>query len=626
MPGNIGGGAPIRYDQMQGRGRQGNIGTTPSVTTGATLETPDQVGTQISIFDRWGNLRSSVKQPKIPVETSGGKQAHSEVLIGDYQQINPTVPGGTVKPNPLPGQLRLGTQGTVKLDNLPKTKSLAIPKNGGLTLELPKGSAISEHTVANGLTTRTSDVPTGERLKTGDKAGKVIDAGQQTASQNDDMLHALLQAKNRDDLNRELKSFKIADNESPRPQDRVFFKYLNLDKISGFHQERLAKIDNFQHWQQSNIGQKLGLKQQFEFQRQGDVSRRLNLSTNLLSAGGWAKNRQYGVIAPGFTTAAFSVWYAGGGCFPAHAWCPTWSPWVDWCWWDACPVLYDPRPYSCIPCVYAPCLPWIYFGYPLWQTLPVVSCGTWIDVSPVVMATELDLQLLAVRFVDNGHPEQNLGPRYRVWVRNNSPVQIATPFSVLLLASNEQIPTVDLPQMGVVVPSMDIGETKALDIRLPLAANRLGVTPGDHRVPFTYLHVLVDAHQQIAETFEDNNGAVLVRSDILPVDPAAFSTDLTAAAPESLLTIAGEGFGPEPGQVFVSVHGQQAQAEIHGWYDLGVQFAVPNFALTQPVDAEFLVVRGDSAISNPLTVRLAPHKLLEEVATIPESPIPDAPQ
>ena len=68
---------------------------------------------------------------------------------------------------------------------------------------------------------------------------------------------------------------------------------------------------------------------------------------------------------------------------------------------------------------------------------------------------------------------------------------------------------------------MDIGETKVLDIRLPLAANRLGTTPEGYRVPFTYLHALVDSHQQIPETFEDNNGAVLLRKDILPVDPAA---------------------------------------------------------------------------------------------------------
>ena len=551
------------------------------------------MGTQTPIFDRWGVQKNSVNKQKISVEPGAGKQT-----IGGKSGSLPFDPKGTVKLNPQPGQPRLGSQGAPKLDGRPKSKLLAVPKNGG-ALPLPNEF--------------------GAFPRTGSKT-------QLDSDQAGDKLHPLIQAKNRDDLSRELKKFKIAENESPMPQDRLALKHLNLDKIPGVYQERLTKPDSFQDWQQSNAGQKLGLRQQFELQRQGDLSRRMNLGTNLINAGGWAQHRQHGLIAAGFTSAAFSVWYAGGGCYPAHAWCPTWSPWVDWCWWDTCPVFYDPRPYSCIPYFYGPCVPWVYYDYPVWHTLPLVSCGTWIDVSPVIVTAGQDLQLLAVRFVDNGHPEQNLGSRYRVWVRNNSPVQIVTPFSVLLLASNELNPTVELPQTGVVVPSMDIGETQVLDIRLPLAANRLGVTPEGYRVPFTYLHALVDSHQQIPETFEDNNGAVLLRTDILPVDPAAFSTDLTAAAPESLLTIAGEGFGPEPGQVIVSVYGQQVQAEIHGWYDLGIQFAVPNFELTQPVDAEILVVRGDKAVSNPLTVRLAPQALLEEPAVIPESPIPNPPQ
>jgi hypothetical protein len=426
-----------------------------------------------------------------------------------------------------------------------------------------------------------------------------------------------MQFEERDTMTGELKRLKA----SPDLQVQLGLRHLNLDKISGVHQERLAKLDNFKPWQLSSAGQKLGLQRQFELQTQGDLSRRLDLSQKLLDAGGWTKHRHHGVIASAFTASAFSVWYAGGGCYPVHSWCPIWSPWVDWCWWDTCPVFYDPRPTCGIPVVYDPCPPWVYYDFPVYP-LPVVSCGTWIDVPPVIVSAGQDVQLLAVRFVDNGHPEQNQGPRYRLWTRNNSPNQIVTPFSVLLLASNEKKPAVDLPQMGVVVPSMDIGETQVLDVRLPLAANRLGITSQGYRVPFNYLHVLVDSHQQIPETFEDNNGAVLLRRDILPVDPAAFSTDRTAAEPNSLLTIAGEGLGPEPGQVIVSVYGQQVQAEIHGWYDLGIRFAVPNFELPQPVEAEVLVVRGDSAVANPLTVQLAPHEAFEETADIPESPIP----
>ncbi len=588
--------------------------------------------------------KSSIGKPKISVETGAGRQT-----IGGKTGSLPFDPKGTVKLNPQPeppGKPGTGAHGALSLEGREKTKPLGVSKNGILSLAPPKGAAAQKdgkvlqltdqdkqaaarrEEVLHGLfgsskKGRTATIlPLGTDDKQKTPPVDILPLGTDKDKKDGRNTATLMQFRERDNMRHELNKLKA----SPDLQAQLGLKHVSLDKVSGVHQERLAKHENFQHWQQSNVGQRLALKQQFELQRQGDLSRRMNLSNNLLNAGGWAQHRHHGVIAAGFTSSAFSVWYAGGGCYPTHAWCPAWSPWVDWSYWGTCPILYDPRPYYCIPIVYDPCVPWVYYDYPVWSPLPVVSCGTWIDVSPVVVTAGQDVQLLAVRFVDNGHSEQNLGSRYRVWVRNNSPVQILAPFSVQLLASNELTPTVELPQSGIVIPSMDIGETQVLDIRLPLAANRLGTTPEGHRVPFTYLHVLVDSHQQLPETFEDNNGSVLARKDILPVDPAAFSTDLTASTPEGLLTVAGEGFGPEPGQVIVSVYGQQVQAEIHGWYDLGIRFEVPNFELTQPVDAEVLVVRGDSAVSNPLTVRLAPRELIEEAATFPELPIPDPPQ
>lgn len=564
-----------------------------------------------------------------------------------------------IKPTPQmqpPGRLQPGVQTLPSAEGRDKVQPLAVSKNGILVLVPPKvepssmvdrargmiesdkQKAAEREKVLQGLfgTSKQQKTPvaqvmaleTDQRSSTPSATIMPLGTDQHSTTpsvmimplgtgQQQGASATLMQFQERDNMTRALHRLKA----SPDLRVELGLQHVNLDKISGVHQERLAKLDNFEHWYRSSTGQKLGLKRQFEFQAEGDLSRRLDLGQKLLKAGGWTKHRRHGAIASTFTASAFGAWYAGGGCYPAHSWCPVWSPWVEWCWWDTCPVFHDPRPFGCIPTVYDPCPPWVYYDYPV-HSLPVVSCGTWIDVAPIVATAGQDVQLLAVRFVDNGHPNQDLGPRYRVWMRNNGPHPIATPFSVLLLASNEEEPSADVPHAGVTVPSMDIGETQACDIRLPLAANRLGTTPQGHRVPFEYLHVLVDGHQQLPETSEDNNGTLLLRTDILPVDPAAFSTDRTAAAPDSLLTIAGEGFGPEPGQVVVSIHGQQFQAEIHGWYDLGIRFAVPNFQLTQPVEAEVLVVRGDGAVANPLTVQVAPHSLFEEAVDMPESPIP----
>ena len=99
---------------------------------------------------------------------------------------------------------------------------------------------------------------------------------------------------------------------------------------------------------------------------------------------------------------------------------------------------------------------------------------------------------------------------------------------------------------------------------------------------------------------------VLPVGDILPVDPAAFAAESDTLAAGSMTSVAGEGFGPEPGQVVVFVKGLELQAEIHGWYDLGVRFEVPKLPLAAATDAEIVVVRGDGAVSNTLSVTLTP--------------------
>ena len=70
-------------------------------------------------------------------------------------------------------------------------------------------------------------------------------------------------------------------------------------------------------------------------------------------------------------------------------------------------------------------------------------------------ANQADLQLVAVRFVDPGHPQEKLGPRYRVWFRNNGDRPIVQPFDVMLFAGNDQRLTAGLPQAGVRVTSID---------------------------------------------------------------------------------------------------------------------------------------------------------------------------
>ena len=166
--------------------------------------------------------------------------------------------------------------------------------------------------------------------------------------------------------------------------------------------------------------------------------------------------------------------------------------------------------------------PWWYcWNYPTWCPLYRYGCGYWYEVPVVVIREGVDLQLLAVRLVDSGDPEAQLGPVFRVWIRSNSPVAINHPFNVLVLAGRAAQATADLPQAGVRIENILPGQVLPVDIRLPVTANQPGLP---------MLHVLVDSHREILEVYENNNGAVLNRAEILPVEttPVAAPTTLTA--------------------------------------------------------------------------------------------------
>jgi hypothetical protein len=219
--------------------------------------------------------------------------------------------------------------------------------------------------------------------------------------------------------------------------------------------------------------------------------------------------------------------------------------------------------------------------------------------------------------VDPGHPDEALGPRYRVWFRNNSPHALTRAFDVVLLASIGPDLAADLPQAGVRVASIEAGDTQSVDIRLPIAVTGMGRDDEGQPVPFDTLHVLVDAGRVISETDESNNGAILPVADIPPVDPAAFELDPKTAAVGDEVIVAGEGFGPQPGRVLLHLGDIEMEPEILGWYDLGVRLALPNLPLAGATEAELIVVRGDGAAANPLQLAVTPAKAGPEVLVPP---------
>jgi hypothetical protein len=382
-----------------------------------------------------------------------------------------------------------------------------------------------------------------------------------------------------------------------------------------------------------NVAGKLRLAEQYRALQKGDVARRLELPEHASSladghrrtwpshiggAPGIYRPHQarphpgrayyHGRISPYYGMDCFRFHYHGHRYFAGVYWYPRWTDWVSSTWHYHCRPIWDPRPLWCRPVVYVPCPRWIVWETPVWVPLPVVSCGTWVDVPPVVVARQYDLQLLAVRFVDPGHPDENLGPRYRVWFRNNSDHPTTQPFNVMLFAAANGGLSQDLPQAGVRVTSIEAGDTQSVDIRLPIEVYSLGGGTPDSPVPFSTLHVLVDSHREVTETSEANNGLQIPRENILPVDPAAFEVDPIQAVAGDEVVLAGEGFGPQPGQLLVQMAGLELEGEILGWYDLGVRATLPNVPLAGPTPAELIVIRGDGAAANPLKITITPPR------------------
>jgi hypothetical protein len=210
-----------------------------------------------------------------------------------------------------------------------------------------------------------------------------------------------------------------------------------------------------------------------------------------------------------------------------------------------------------------------------------------------------------------------MGPRYRIWFRNNSAFPIEQPFDLVVYASNDQRPGMALPEAGVRVAGMDAGQIQAVDLRLPHEANILGRDAQGNRIPYRYLHLIVDAQRELLDVDVANNGAVVDRLEILPVDPAIFSAALDSAG-GGIVDVAGEGFGPEAGQAVLELNGQELPLEVLGWCDVGVQVRLPGFVSNQPTNADILIIRGDNAASNPHVIRIP----AEGPAEIVPNPVP----
>jgi hypothetical protein len=237
---------------------------------------------------------------------------------------------------------------------------------------------------------------------------------------------------------------------------------------------------------------------------------------------------------------------------------------------------------------------------------------TWVDDQPPSAdeaSDKVDLEIVAVRLVDNGHAEKKIGPRYRIWIGNNSKLPLDRPFDVAI-ATAEKIGEAPegqtLPHGAKRIKGIDAGQAVPVDIRLPLAANETVKSDGGESVAkFPVLEIVIDPRNEIDEASKKNNAGAMEREKIELVDPSLFAAETKEVASGTPLNLAGEGFGPEAGQAVVRVGGLELNAQIEGWYDLGARIKMPELPLASATKAQLVLIRGDGAATNPLEIDLA---------------------
>jgi hypothetical protein len=137
-----------------------------------------------------------------------------------------------------------------------------------------------------------------------------------------------------------------------------------------------------------------------------------------------------------------------------------------------------------------------------------------------------DLELLDVEMVSDA---AELGPLYRVTIKNNSPMPVFG-FRVSLIAVLGALDR-SSPVVTAEIKEIAAGGIAHLDIQMPIAVMTLG--PETKRVPFETLIASIDSFNELLEVNELNNVATVIRSEIDLIETAAATQTTTTVTAEA---------------------------------------------------------------------------------------------
>jgi hypothetical protein len=215
------------------------------------------------------------------------------------------------------------------------------------------------------------------------------------------------------------------------------------------------------------------------------------------------------------------------------------------------------------------------------------------SAEPIAAPIAVDVELVDVRLIDAGNG-RTTGPAFRIWVRNNGPIEIASPLEVVLVAGDDRPVSDTAPHAAAELKSPAAGELTSVDLRLPFAAYAVGTDAEGRPLPFTKIIAIVNLPETYADARDENNIASFDRDAVKLVDLKIMSVQVEAEGKTALLS--GEGFGRYPGRIVLEAAGLKLLAEVVAWNHSQIRIKLPALDLVEAVTLATTVRREDGAV------------------------------
>ncbi len=135
-------------------------------------------------------------------------------------------------------------------------------------------------------------------------------------------------------------------------------------------------------------------------------------------------------------------------------------------------------------------------------------------------ADSMDIELTEVRLVAAGNVEQKVGPRFRLYCRNNGSVE-APKFHVSVLVDVGKELTETAHMVTIESVGMMPGKSQTIDVQLPVEVLKMTTENDPWARPFETFAAIIDSDDSLTETNEDNNVLLLARDAIKSVKTAS---------------------------------------------------------------------------------------------------------